>query len=177
MATYDDFDFGFTSVSADEYAAEQKVTVDHDKEVVTTAAASIAPEIKKIEAKLDKLASLITDSYKDEEDSSELWNSHSEALESIESKVDKIIKLESEELTAMILDQGTDLKAVIKQVEERKTELDDKFKDSMEEIENLTVPLLKNLAKDGDTREYIRWPNRTVVLGKQIDRILAITRG
>ena len=36
-------DFGFSSVSLDEYEAEQKITVYREKEVVTSAAASIQP--------------------------------------------------------------------------------------------------------------------------------------
>ena len=44
-------DFGFSTVSVDEYEAEQKVSVDREKEVVTTATASIQPELDKIEQK------------------------------------------------------------------------------------------------------------------------------
>ena len=38
-------DFGFSTVSADEYAAQQTQTVDTAKEVVSTATASITPGI------------------------------------------------------------------------------------------------------------------------------------
>ena len=37
-------DFGFSTVSADEYAAQQTKTVDTAKEVVSTATASMKPE-------------------------------------------------------------------------------------------------------------------------------------
>ena len=57
-------DFGFSTVSSDEYAAEQKVTVDREKEVVSTATATIQPELDKIESKIstltDSMLSLIT---------------------------------------------------------------------------------------------------------------------
>ena len=45
-------DFGFSTVSADEYAAQQTKTVDTAKEVVTTATASIQPELEKIASKI-----------------------------------------------------------------------------------------------------------------------------
>ena len=48
-------DFGFSTVSLDEYEAEQKVTVDREKEVVTTATASMKPELEKIESKIASL--------------------------------------------------------------------------------------------------------------------------
>lgn len=44
------------------------------------------------------------------------------------------------------------------------------------EVEKLVMPLLVNLLKDADTKEYIRWPNRKEVIEKQIERILKITR-
>ena len=47
----------------------------------------------------------------------------------------------------------------------------------LDEVEELILPLLKNLAKDGDKREWIRWPGRTDILNAQIDKITAVTRG
>ena len=120
-------DFGFSTVSADEYAAQQTKTVDTAKEVVSTATASMKPELEKIESKISSL----TDSMR--------------AL--------------SDEMT------------------DRKEELDDKWGIKMNAIEGLILPLLQNLAKDGDVREWIRWPNRTDLLNKQIDEIKAVTRG
>ena len=120
-------DFGFGTVSLDEYEAEQKVTVDREKEVVTSAAASIQPELEKIESKISSL----TDSMRVMQDD--------------------------------LLD--------------RKEELNDKWGTKMNEVEELILPLLKNLAKDGDKKEYIRWPGRTDILNAQIDKITAVTRG
>ena len=48
-------DFGFSTVSADEYAAQQTQTVDTAKEVVSTATASITPELEKIGSKISSL--------------------------------------------------------------------------------------------------------------------------
>ena len=120
-------DFGFSTVSLDEYEAEQKVTVDREKEVVTSAAASIQPELEKIESKISSL----TDSMRVMQDD--------------------------------LLD--------------RKEELNDKWGTKMNEVEELIIPLLRNLAKDGDKKEYIRWPGRTDILNSQIDKITAVTRG
>ena len=120
-------DFGFSSVSLDEYEAEQKVTVDREKEVVTTATASMKPELEKIESKIASL----TDSMR------------------------------------VLSDEMAD----------RKEELNDKWGSRMNQVEELIIPLLKNLAKDGDKKEYIRWPGRTDILNAQIDKITAVTRG
>ncbi len=120
-------DFGFSTVSVDEYEAEQKVSVDREKEVVTTATASIQPELDKIESKISSL----TDSMRVMQDD--------------------------------LLD--------------RKEELNDKWGTKMNEVEELIIPLLRNLAKDGDKKEYIRWPGRTYILNSQIDKIIAVTRG
>jgi len=120
-------DFGFSTVSVDEYEAEQKVTVDREKEVITTATATIQPELDKIESKISSL----TDSMRVMQDD--------------------------------LLD--------------RKEELNDKWGTKMNQVEELIIPLLKNLAKDGDKKEYIRWPGRTDILNAQIDKITAVTRG
>ena len=120
-------DFGFSTVSLDEYEAEQKVTVDREKEVITTATATIQPELDKIESKISSL----TDSMRVMQDD--------------------------------LLD--------------RKEELNDKWGTKMNEVEELIIPLLRNLAKDGDKKEYIRWPGRTDILNAQIDKITAVTRG
>ena len=120
-------DFGFSTVSADEYEASQTKTVDTAKEVASTATASVKPELDKIESKIASL----TDSMR------------------------------------VLSDEMTD----------RKEELNDKWGTRMNEVEELILPLLKNLAKDGDKKEYIRWPGRTDILNSQIDKIIAVTRG
>ena len=120
-------DFGFSTVSEDEYRAQQTTQVDTAKEVASTATASLQPELDKIESKISSL----TDSMRVMQDDLEL----------------------------------------------RKEELKDKWGQRMNEVEELILPLLKNLAKDGDKREWIKWPNRTDILNKHIDRITAVTRG
>ena len=120
-------DFGFSTVSEDEYKAQHTSEVNTAKEVASTATASMKPELEKIESKISSL----TDSMRVMQDDLEL----------------------------------------------RKEELKDKWGIRMNEVEDLILPLLKNLAKDGDKREWIRWPGRTDILNKQIDAITAVTRG
>ena len=120
-------DFGFSTVSEDEYKAHHTSEVNTAKEVASTATASMKPELEKIESKISSL----TDSMRVMQDD----------------------------------------------LESRKEELKDKWSAKMNEVEDLILPLLQNLAKDGDKREWIRWPNRTDLLNKQIDAITAVTRG
>ena len=120
-------DFGFSTVSEDEYRAQQTTQVDTAKEVVSTATASLQPELDKIESKISSL----TDSMRVMQDDLEV----------------------------------------------RKEELKDKWGQRMNEVEELILPLLKNLAKEGDKREWIKWPNRTDIVNKHRDRITAVTRG
>ena len=124
----DDFnDYGFSTVSEDEYKAQHTTEVNTAKEVASTATASMKPELEKIESKISGL----TDSMR------------------------------------VLSDEMSD----------RKEELNDKWGTRMNEIEGLILPLLQNLAKDGDKREWIKWPGRTDILNKQIDAIKAVTRG
>lgn len=119
-------DFGFSTVSTEEYQQQQVQQVDVAKEVATTATSSITPELEKMNSKISSL----TDSVRTLQDD----------------------------------------------LETRKEELKDKWAQRMNEVEELVLPLLKNLAKDGDQREWIRWPNRTDILNKQIDKITSVTR-
>ena len=93
-------DFGFSTVSEDEYKAQQTTQVNTAKEVASTATASMKPELEKIESKIASL----TDS----------------------------MRVMSDEMT------------------DRKEELNDKWGTKMNEVEGLILPLLQNLAKDGD---------------------------
>lgn len=52
----------------------------------------------------------------------------------------------------------------------------EELKAKLLEVEKLIMPLLVNLLKDSETKDYIKWPNRKPVIEKQIEKILAITR-
>jgi hypothetical protein len=50
-----------------------------------------------------------------------------------------------------------------------------KYTQNMQSLEKLILPLLYNLLKNPD-KDYIKWPDRTVAITKQIDRITSLTR-
>jgi hypothetical protein len=45
----------------------------------------------------------------------------------------------------------------------------------LRDIEDLILPLLLNLKKNPE-KDYIHWPNRTVIIDKQIEKIKAVSR-
>ena len=82
----------------------------------------------------------------------------------LEDKMDKLLQLREDDASYQIL------------FEKRKAELEDIYKDQMRKVEKLILPLLHNLMKNPEN-EYIKWPNRTDIVQKQINKIVAITRG
>ena len=71
----------------------------------------------------------------------------------------------------------TDVKsATTENFEARLQQVVDDHASKLLQVEKLIVPLLMNLLKDADTKEYIKWPNRRPVIEKQIEKILSITR-
>ena len=66
--------------------------------------------------------------------------------------------------------------AVVREIEERKKDLNKTYKARMLAVEKLIIPLIENLQKDGNTKEYIRWPNRIPILETQKSKILQVTR-
>lgn len=57
-----------------------------------------------------------------------------------------------------------------------KTATVEELRSKLLEVEKLVLPLMVNLLKDADTKEYIRWPNRKEVIEAQIEKILKVTR-
>ncbi len=57
-----------------------------------------------------------------------------------------------------------------------KSNADDVTKAKLRSVEQLIMPLLVNLMKNPE-KDYIHWPGRTAMIEKQVDKILAITRG
>ena len=56
-----------------------------------------------------------------------------------------------------------------------KSTVDEETRLTLLKLEQLIMPLLVDLMKNPD-KDYIHWPNRTPMIEKQIDKILAITR-
>ena len=82
----------------------------------------------------------------------------------LEAKMDKLLKLREDDSSYQVL------------FEKRKAELEEVYKGQMKKIEKLILPLLHNLMKNPEN-EYIKWPGRTTIIQKQINKIVAITRG
>ena len=162
----DDFDFGFSAVSTEEFSKTQTVT-----EVQPSAASS--EEFDELKKKMDSISSLIQ-ALGDKEDTS-LFDETGEKISRMEEKVDKILAMESSQVASALEEQGSSIRAVIDEVEERKGELNEKFSGRLKELESLVIPMLKGLMKNAD-KEYIYWPNRTPILEKQIEKVYSITR-
>ena len=169
----DEFDFGFSAVSTEEFSKTQTVTEAQP----STASSEEFDELKK---KLDSISSLIQ-TLGDREDTSlfdetgEIVAANGEKISRVEDKVDKILAMESSQVASALEEQGSSIRAVIDEVEERKGELNEKFSGKLKELESLVIPMLKGLMKNAE-KEYIYWPDRTPILEKQIEKVYSITR-
>ena len=99
-----------------------------------------------------------------------------EKLEWLDIDVQKILKMEQLEAVQSLQKSSSDMTSIVKEIEERKKDLNLKYKSRMLAVEKLIVPLIENLQKDGETKEYIKWPNRTAILEAQKSKILQVTR-
>ena len=99
-----------------------------------------------------------------------------EKLEWLDKDVQKILKMEQLEAVQSLQKSSQDMSTVIKEIEERKKDINLKYKARMLAVEKLVLPLIANLQKDGETKEYIKWPNRTAILEAQKTKILQVTR-
>ena len=163
----DDFDFGFSAVSTEEFKKTQPTEVKVQKPAVSTT------EFKELKSKIDSIANLIQ-TLGDKDDTS-LFDETGEKISRLETKVDKILEIESTQIASALSEQGSSIRAVIDEVEERKGELNEKFIGKLKELESLVIPMLKGLMKNAE-KEYIYWPDRTPILEKQIAKVYSITR-
>ena len=99
-----------------------------------------------------------------------------EKLEWLDKDVQKILKMEQLEAVQALQKSSSDMTSIVKEIEERKKDLNLKYKSRMLAVEKLILPLILNLQKDGETKEYIKWPNRTSILEAQKSKILQVTR-
>lgn len=60
--------------------------------------------------------------------------------------------------------------------DEYKLLIEKDVKDKLKKVEGMVMPLLMNLLKDADTKEFIKWPNRKPKIEDFIEKFLAITR-
>jgi hypothetical protein len=99
-----------------------------------------------------------------------------EKLEWLDKDVQKILKMEQLEAVQSLQKSSSDMTSIVKEIEERKKDLNFKYKSRMLAVEKLIIPLIENLQKDGEIKEYIKWPNRTAILEAQKTKILQVTR-
>ena len=163
----DDFDFGFSAVSTDEFKKTQT-----DTEPTPSSGVS-SDEFNELKKKIDSISNLIQ-TLGDKEDTS-LFDETGDKISRLEGKVDKILEMESSQAVNALTEQGSSIRAVIDEVEERKGELNEKFSGKLKELESLVIPMLKGLMKNAE-KEYIYWPDRTPILEKQIEKVYSITR-
>ena len=99
-----------------------------------------------------------------------------EKLEFMDKDIQKILKMEQLEAVTALQKSSSDMTSLAKELEERKKDIDLKYKSRMLAVEKLIIPLIDNLMKDGNTKEYIRWPNRIPILEAQKQKIVQVTR-
>ena len=126
----DDFDFGFSAVSTEEFTKSQTTT-----EVQPSAVSS--DEFDELKKKMDSITSLIQ-ALGDKEDTS-LFDETGEKITRLETKVDKILEIESTQIASALSEQGSSIRAVIDEVEERKGELNEKFAAKLKDLVNLQM--------------------------------------
>ena len=147
---------------------------------------SMSPKIDKI-LKLESLESLLegTSGKLDDLTASQVQSVTAEPpdltpiiekLDYLDKDVQKILKMEQLEAVTALQKSSTDMTSLAKELEERKKDIDLKYKSRMLAVEKLILPLIENLMKDGNTKEYIRWPNRIPILEAQKQKIVQVTR-
>ncbi len=167
-------DFGFTTVDADAFEQqnqqEREVAEEVAGEISSNLISEVNTKISGLEGKINAILSRISDNSGDESIDNSI------DMNRIEEKIDKILSMENTELAQSIQDQGANIRAIIDEVEERKSQLESDYNDKLKDVEKLVLPLLINLTKNPE-REYLLWPDRADKVKTHINRILEITRG
>ena len=168
-------DFGFTTVDTDEFhqaeQTEREITADVAKELSTGLVENLDSKIENLEGKINAVLLRLPDPMDGENIVDETPN-----MNRIEEKIDKILSMEHTEMVSALNEQGENIRAIIDEVEERKSQLDDQFNKKLYEVEKTVLPLLINLTKNPD-REYLKWPGRAEKVQGYIKEVLEITRG
>jgi|SRR6056300_1495797 hypothetical protein len=84
----------------------------------------------------------------------------------------RIVEIETKSESLVNLEKKID--AAINELSYKKEYLEEKYREDMQEIEKLILPLLYNLMKNPE-KDYIYWPNRESIITKQIEKIKDIT--
>ena len=167
-------DFGFTTVDSTEFEQREKqereITEDVAEELASNLVNEVGDKISGLEGKVNSILLRLEDKTDND------FVADDSGLLRIEEKVDKILAMENTEMVAALSEQGDNIRAIIDEVEERKSQLDDQYKEKLTEVEKMVLPLLINLTKNPE-QEYIRWPGRAEKVKSHIHKILGVTRG
>lgn len=113
------------------------------------------------------------------------------AVESMEEYVPPVQNVNKEEITDLALkiskieSTQSDILNILERIENSGTSLDtDEYKQLIErdvreklsKVENMIMPLLSNLMKDSDKKDYIKWPNRKAIIEQFTEKLLQVTR-
>ena len=60
--------------------------------------------------------------------------------------------------------------------DEYKALIEKDVKEKLLKVEAMVMPLLMNLLKDAETKEFIKWPNRRPTIESFIEKLLGVTR-
>jgi hypothetical protein len=60
--------------------------------------------------------------------------------------------------------------------EEYKALIEKDVREKLKKVEAMVMPLLTNLLKDADKKDFIKWPNRRPIIESFIEKFLAVTR-
>ena len=102
----------------------------------------------------------------------------SEIISRLEGKLDRLTRLVGDTKDTVVNKNETELEIAKKQMDDeydlRKDNLGKEQREKFKALEKLIIPLLIKLAKSPEA--YIHWPNRNVIIDKQIEKIQAVTR-
>ena len=166
-------DFGFTTVDTDVFEqaeqTEREITSDVADELASGLVTELNSKISGIEGKINAVLLRLDDSTDNE-------ITPSVELSRMEEKIDKVLSMENTEMISALNQQGENIRAIIDEVEERKNQLNDQYREKLSEVEKTVLPLLINLTKNPE-REYLKWPDRVTKVKSYIQRVLKLTRG
>ena len=167
-------DFGFTTIDSNEFeqaeVTEREITADVAEELASGLVSEINTKLVGLEGKVNAVLLRLEDSTDDDSLTSSI------DMTRIEEKIDKILAMENTEMVSALNEQGENIRAIIDEVEERKGQLDDQYREKLSEVEKTVMPLLINLTKNPE-REYLKWPDRASKVRGYIQRVLTLTRG
>jgi hypothetical protein len=166
-------DFGFTTI--DETEVEQQAQIERDitEDVAEELASGLVIELN---TKLTDLEGKLNAVLLRLDDSSDGELTPPIDMTRIEEKIDTILAMENTEMVSALTEQGENIRAIIDEVEERKSQLDDQYNAKLAEVEKTVLPLLINLTKNPE-REYLKWPDRASKVQEYIQKVLQLTRG